>query len=332
MVSAYQAPVTAEEIKSKARTLGADLVGIADGRVMDENPPDPDHPVRPIDLTELDSGRIIVMAKRLFSGTSRIGAWDDRHKFYNDELALSRLEAISLDMVYWLEEMGYPAVIVPPSHTDPWAYSGNPASHMETLLSLNHAAVEAGMGTLGLNLQLLTPEFGPRVILTAVMCSVDVDSDQPMTDGLCRGPECGRCLRTCPASAVGHWKRDWDACDKYRLPYGFDKLTAHLIDIIDEDDPLQQKEKILSENSFYLWQSILRGAGAINGCRNCQDDCPVGEDFESSLKDVRQEISHDSAQKKLALSEMADVESRGGSTEHYDTQQRWIGKRSYLKV
>ena len=71
-------------------------------------------------------------------------------------------------------------MIVPPSHTDPWAYSGDPGGHRETLLSLNHAAVEAGLGTLGLNLQLLTPEYGPRVILTAVMCSVDVEADTPM--------------------------------------------------------------------------------------------------------------------------------------------------------
>jgi hypothetical protein len=110
---------------------------------------------------------VIVLAKSLNSGVARIKPWGDRTKFYNDELAISTLEEISLELVFWLEELGYPAIIVPPTHVDPWRYRDDPTQHMTTLLSLPHAAVEAGLGTLGLNLQLLTPEFGPRVILTA---------------------------------------------------------------------------------------------------------------------------------------------------------------------
>ena len=174
MVSAFKQPLNAAEIKAKARALGADLVGIADGATLDRNPPDPRHPRRPSDISDLDGGRVIVLAKRVSRGAARIAAWNDRHKYYNDELALSRLEEASLELVYWLEDNGYPAIIVPPTHVDPWNYDGNPDRHMTTLLSLPHAAVEAGLGTLGLNLQLLTPEYGPRVLLTAVLCSVDV--------------------------------------------------------------------------------------------------------------------------------------------------------------
>ena len=63
--------------------------------------------------------------------------------------------------MYWLEDAGYPALIVPPTHVDPWRYDGDPDKHQRTLLSLPHAAVEAGLGTLGLNQQILTREFGP---------------------------------------------------------------------------------------------------------------------------------------------------------------------------
>lgn len=70
------------------------------------------------------------------------------------------LESASLELVYWLEARGYPAVIVPPNHVDPRRYGGDPTKHLPSLLSLPHAAVEAGLGTLGLNHQLLTPEFG----------------------------------------------------------------------------------------------------------------------------------------------------------------------------
>src|SRR6185436_5917161 len=120
MVSAFQKPLTAAEIKAKAREFGADLVGIADGKVMDQYPPDPRDPRRPSDITDLDSGRVIVMARRISAGTSRILPWNDRHKYYNDELTITALEDAALSLVYWLEDAGYPAIIIPPTHVDPW--------------------------------------------------------------------------------------------------------------------------------------------------------------------------------------------------------------------
>ncbi len=111
MVTAFKQPLTAAEIKAKARAFGADLVGIADGATLDRHPPDPLDPRRPSDITDLDAGRVIVMAKRVSRGAARIAAWNDRHKYYNDELALSRLEEASLELVYWLEDNGYPAII-----------------------------------------------------------------------------------------------------------------------------------------------------------------------------------------------------------------------------
>src|SRR6185436_16207773 len=223
-------------------------VGIADGKAVDAS-----------HITELDAGRVIVLAKRLNEGVARITRWNDRHKYYNDELTLTHLEETSLELVYWLEDCGYPAVIVPPTHLDPSAYR-KPGEHMSTMLSLPHAAVEAGLGTLGLNLQILTPEYGPRVILTAVLCSVPVECDQPMTEALCLGPSCGRCLKVCPPDAVREWERDWPACDTHRSPHGFAQLTQHLDNIINEPSAAGRKELLRSETSFNLWQSILRGS------------------------------------------------------------------------
>ena len=89
MVSAFKQPLTADDIKAKARALGADLVGIADGANLERHPPDANNPRRPSDITELDGGRVIVLAKRVSRGAARIAGWNDRHKYYNDELALS---------------------------------------------------------------------------------------------------------------------------------------------------------------------------------------------------------------------------------------------------
>ena len=100
---------------------------------------------------------------------------------------------------------GYPAIIVPPTHVDPWSYAGDPDRHLPALLSLPHAAVEAGLGTLGLNLQLLTPEYGPRVVLSGVLCSVDIECDRKMDQALCLGPSCARCLKVVTYQAL--WPR-----------------------------------------------------------------------------------------------------------------------------
>jgi len=304
----FRKPLTAAEIKGKARELGADLVGIADGARVDTS-----------HITVLDGGRVIVLAKRLNDGVARIRRWDDRHKYYNDELALTHLEETSLELVYWLEDCGYPAVIVPPTHVDPSRYNDRPGEHLEPMLSLAHAAVEAGLGTLGLNLQLLTPQYGPRVILTAVLCSVDVECDEPMKDALCLGPSCGRCLKTCPADAVHEWERDWPACDRYRSPHGFAQLTEHLDRIIEAPDAQTRKQLLRSEASFNLWQSILRGSGVITGCRRCADVCPVGADYEAMLADAHSEIPENTPAKEQRLATMT------GQSPPYEKQKRFIG-------
>ncbi len=326
MSDVYRAPLSADDIKAKARELGADLVGIADGGTLDRHPPDPSDPRRPSDISDYDADRVIVLAKRLMAGTSRIVAWNDRHKYYNDELAITALEELALELVLWLEDQGYPALIVPPTHVDPWRYRDDPADHLRPVLSLEHAAVEAGLGTLGLNLQLLTPRFGPRVVLGAVLCSVDVAPDERMTRALCLGPSCGRCVRGCPGDVIGHWSRDWPACDRYRSPHGFHQLAEYLGEVLDEPDPQQRKSMLRSETSFNLWQSMLRGAGVVTGCRRCQDVCPVGEDYAPMLEDALEAIPECTSAKRARLEKMLQVEVCAGPPPAYHAQRRWIGE------
>lgn len=329
-VTTFQEAITADEIKDKARALGADLVGIANSAEINANPPDPDDPHVPANISDYDAGMVIVLGKRLSSGVTRIPRWDERHKYYNDELTMTTLEEIGLELVLWLETKGYPALIVPPTHVDPWRYHGDPDAHMKPLLSLDHCAVEAGLGTLGLNGQLLTPEYGPRVMLAGVLSSVPVEAGARMETGLCLGPECGRCLSACPGDVVGHWDRDWAACDKYRAPHGFHHLTDYLTRLMTEPDSDKQKMMLRSEDSFDLWQSILRGAGAVTGCRRCQDVCPVGADYERMLKDALDEIPEDTPEKQARLKAMAEAEAKGEMPESFEAQKRWIGALGYL--
>jgi epoxyqueuosine reductase QueG len=178
-----------------------------------------------------------------------------------------------------------------------------------------------------LNLQLLTPEYGPRVVLTAILCSVDVACDTRKDEALCRGPSCGRCLTVCPGDAVGHWTRDWNACDPFRSPHGFPQLAEHIGKIIAAPDAAAQKDLLRSEDSFNLWQSILRGAGAITGCRRCADVCPVGADYDSMLRDALDVIPEATPEKAAKAVAMAQSEDAGRMPQTYDAQRRWIGAR-----
>ena len=150
-----------------------------------------------------------------------------------------------------------------------------------------------------------------------------------METALCQGPSCGRCLKVCPANAVQYWDRDWPACDEYRSPHGFAKLTDHVDKIIAAGDPTLRKELLRSEDSFNLWQSILRGAGVITGCRRCADVCPVGADYEQ-LRDALDHLPESTPEKEDRAAGMAASESRKDTAEGYERQKRWIGARGYL--
>src|SRR5206468_3505745 len=138
--------LTADAVKAKARALGADLVGIAHGGVLDRHPPDPARPQTPARITSDDSKSVIVLARRLLTGINRLRGHDDRHKQYSTELVLTDLEEIELKLVYFLEDAGFPSITVPPVHFDPRHY--DPKGDTRGPLSLAHAAVEAGLGTL----------------------------------------------------------------------------------------------------------------------------------------------------------------------------------------
>jgi len=327
MTFVYQTEISADDVKEKARSLGADLVGIADGAIMDENLPNPRLPQSPNTITDFDGERCIVLARRYSVGTTRLPRSDERHKYYNDELTLSELETASLELVLWLEDMGYPALAIPPTHVDPWVYFGEPDQHTETILSLTHAAVEAGLGTLGLAQQLITKEYGPRVILSAVLTSTPVAPDQRMKNSLCLGTECGRCLQSCPADAVRHYDRDWKDCDTHRSPHGFRALTDHVSRIIEEPSNEKKKEMLRGKDQFYIWQSMLRGAGVVTGCRRCQDVCPVGQDYER-LRDALDVIPEADSEKTARLKQYRNSELEGQESEGYRSARRWIGNRN----
>jgi len=233
---------------------------------------------------------------------------------------LSDLEDIELKLVYFLEAQGFPSLTVPPVHFEPRQYDSS--GDTRGPLSLAHAAVEAGLGTLGLNLMLLTPEFGPRVMLGAVLTHAELEPDRPLDAPLCPGETCGRCLVACPADAIDQWRLDKARCAPLASPYGFTYLMDHVERMVNADDA-ERRQLLKSKESFMAWQSILRGVGVYSGCTRCVDVCPVGRDY-GDLRDAQDEIPERTPEKDARVAAMAARRAAGDRGEAWRRSVRWV--------
>jgi epoxyqueuosine reductase QueG len=68
------------------------------------------------------------------------------------------------------------------------------------LLSFKGAAVLAGLGMIGQNSLLITPQYGPRVRLACLLTDAELAPAEMLAENPCDG--CGDCLKTCPAGAL----------------------------------------------------------------------------------------------------------------------------------
>jgi len=310
-------PLKAQDVKQHARKLGADLVGIASARTIAEHPV-PGCPNSPEKIL-VGARSVVVLARRLLSGMSREQDWGNRNVHYAGELALTKMEDIAYELGRFLEDHEFPSLMTP---------AGYSRSHQVEIatkaLSLPHLAVEAGLGTLGLNLQLLTPQYGPRVILGAVVTQADLEPDRKLERALCLGEACGRCLLACPGDAIGHWELSLERCTPYSSPYGYQFVQKHVETILESADPAARMQKLKGMETFMIWQSMLRGVGVYTGCTRCYDVCPVGSDYEEHLGEIQQHIPEDTPAKRQKLRGLQSREARG-SSEGLRAHARWIG-------
>lgn len=61
-------------------------------------------------------------------------------------------------------------------------------------------AVQAGVGTTGLNGQLFVPGTGCSVLLAEILCTAELPATPPLDEKMCTG--CGACVRACPVQAL----------------------------------------------------------------------------------------------------------------------------------
>ena len=166
-------------LKSFVRSRGVDLVGIAHLRLLEGMPtgiaPDSVGFLRRYQCAIVLGAQLGKLGKEA-SGT---------------EVNLC-LEKAALEIMAYLEEKGYQALII---HTedefDPFNRLG--------LLSLKVLAKGAGLGWQGRSLLIVSPEYGPIHRWIAVLTNMDLQADEPIPN---QCGDCFLCVDKCPHGAL----------------------------------------------------------------------------------------------------------------------------------
>lgn len=317
------AAVTAADVKTATRRLGADLVGIVSCRRLEENPPDPTVPQVPSRVMPTARSAICI-AKRTPWGEFLS---DDRACVaLTNQLVMRRLEKIALDLAYWLEEQGHPSLVHANEETDPELKRGSYG-----FLSLRHVAVEAGLGTFGLEVNLLTPEFGPRVYFTLLLTEAELESDERITQQLCIGPTCSRCLYACPTDAVRHWDIDKRQCAKSAQPGGVAAIMAGPLRALAHMESIRDLPAVMQDPDTWIkWAAVVRLASSYATCPRCVEVCPVGADYMRYLAREHTRIPEKTPAKVALARSMAAAEKSGQRLNNNPINVRWLGEDGYI--
>jgi len=173
-------------VKSAARKLGADLVGIC--RVERRW-------LASADALGSEYERAVVMAVAMDSES--IAASPAPAASAATSVGYMRMAMIAGAVSVFIRRMGFHAVA-----------AGNQLAPSIPM------AIEAGLGELGRNDQLITRRFGPCVRLCKVFTDMPLRCDETVALGVedfCR--ECGLCVEACPAGAVEAVEESHDPAD-----------------------------------------------------------------------------------------------------------------------
>ncbi len=314
-------PVDAAWVKARAKALGADLVGIASAKTLNAFPPDPRWPQTPERISP-HCKSVIVIVQRIPSGAFRCKT--NTPVQYLDMLVLRKMDKVAFRLAEELERRGHPSLVTAAQETE-WTYKR--ASYGR--LSTRHLGVEAGLGTLGLEVNILTPEFGPRVYLTGILTELELEADEPITEQVCIGESCSRCLHSCPADAVQHFGIDKRACATEAQEYGFMTMLQFMERVIDA--PAEKRAAMLkTRDLFGFWQGLLRVVGSFGDCPRCLAVCPVGNDYHAHLAEFQKAIPERTPEKVLLGKQWkADRQEGKPIAGLSEWNARWVGPEGY---
>ena len=230
-----------ERLDEFARELGADFFGVADitpaeefiknqgGDLVSGYP-------RAVSLGIILLNTIVDQLPQRFE---RSVAVNYRHHVY--DIINLRLDLISSRISSLIQNEGYNALPIPASER----YDDN---ELCAVFSHKLAANMAGLGWIGKNCLLITPEFGPRVRWSTILTDAPLKpTGEPLENGC---EECTECVDTCPVSAFTG--ENFRAYENREVRYDARKCEKYF--------------------------KVMEDAGKIPVCGLCIYNCPKGKE------------------------------------------------------
>ncbi|MHB8066132.1 MAG: 4Fe-4S binding protein [Ruminiclostridium sp.] len=123
------------------------------------------------------------------------------------EIINSELQTLSIYGANFLEKAGFKSVYLPTTYGQTFSWPGNTNPDFPKTsfgpFSHRHAAVAAGLGEIGLNNLMLTPEYGPRNRFVSIITRAPLVADPLISKTICLGEKCSLCVKNCYGEAFG---------------------------------------------------------------------------------------------------------------------------------
>jgi epoxyqueuosine reductase QueG len=193
--------VNSDEVKQRARELGAALCGIASAGGFGDAPAG----FRPSDIMK-ECESVIVLAVRF--PVSALTSTPAAYTFARNQVC-AQLDSITFQLAVELEGMGKCAIAIPSA--EPYEYWDETRQHGRGIMSLKHAAVLAGLGKIGKNTLLVNDQFGNMLWLGMLLVNEKLDLDPSAAYEACI-PNCRICLDACPVGALDGTTIDQAKC------------------------------------------------------------------------------------------------------------------------
>jgi epoxyqueuosine reductase len=116
------------------------------------------------------------------------------------------LDELALKVTHFIQSRGWHALPIPASQILDWEKQIAHLSH-------KHVAQEAGLGWIGRNNLLVSPQFGARLRLVTVLTSMPLKIDAPLSRS-CQ--DCRACLSACPSKSIRERPEDFDHLGCYQ--------------------------------------------------------------------------------------------------------------------
>ena len=179
-----------QKLKDKGASLGLGAIGVAAY--------DPKYTFAEHKGHQIGDRVVICLLEQHYDATQQTPSVRTNHAAYHSE---AEVTLVAAQLAHFLHSLGYPA-----------------RAHMSHEAAMINYGVEAGLGQLGLNGQLLAPAVGSRCRLGMLTTEAPLILDHPVDYGvhaIC--DSCQACVRRCPVGAIPAKRRMYRGIEKAKI-------------------------------------------------------------------------------------------------------------------